>query len=205
MNSLTLVSISLCLAFLNTIIIHLIKTKFPKYYFSLGQLVVTDQEDISFPGLLTKFCPPIFISIFIGFFFNLQGMEITILFGFFSSFLVIWPVILNGDELLSWEAKKKIKVLYLIYFFYILSYISFSLLGFLIGKSLKGVRVTNIASSLIDAYTNWLPFVQNIVTNIISGIVVAIIAGIFTSTFRFLLRKLNKNLIEEKNKAINGK
>ena len=132
-------------------------------------------------------------------------MEITILFGFFSSFLVIWPVILNGDELLSWEAKKKIKVLYLIYFFYILSYISFSLLGFLIGKSLKGVRVTNIASSLIDAYTNWLPFVQNIVTNIISGIVVAIIAGIFTSTFRFLLRKLNKNLIEEKNKAINGK
>ena len=51
MNSLTLVSISLCLAFLNTIIIHLIKTKFPKYYFSLGQLVVTDQEDISFPGL----------------------------------------------------------------------------------------------------------------------------------------------------------
>ena len=117
MYSLTLVSISLCLAFLNTIIIHLIKTKFPKYYFSLGQLVVTDQEDISFPGLLTKFCPPVFMSIFIGFFFNLQGMEITILFGFFSSFLVIWPVILNGDELLSWEAKKKIKVLYLIYFF----------------------------------------------------------------------------------------
>lgn len=202
MNIITLVSISLGFSFFNTFIIHIIKTKFPKSYFSLGQLVVTDQDDISISGLLTKFVPPILISIIIGLLFNQNGLEITILFGFFSSFLVIWPVILSGDELLSWEAKRKIKVLYLIYFFYILSYISFSLLGFLVGKTIKGVQFGVFFSKIVQAYSNWTPFVQGIVSNTISGLIVAIIAWFFATVFRALMKKFQNILIEEKNKII---
>ena len=202
MHALVLVSISLGFAFLNTYIVHVIKTKFPRFYFSLGQLVVTDQEDISIAGLLTKFLPPILISTIIGIAFSSNGMELTILFGFFSSFLVVWPVILSGDELLSWQAKKKINVLYLIYFFYVLSYISFSLLGLLIGKTVKGIRVENVITDLIKAFPSWSLFVQSVVSNIISGIVVAVIAGIFTLLFRFLMKKFRMILIEDQNKAI---
>ena len=205
MKTLVLVSISLGLAFLNTLIIHVIKTKFPKFYFSLGELVVTDKEDISFSGLLTKFTPPIFIAIIIGVFFKSNGLELTILFGFFASFLVVWPVILSGDELLSWEAKKKINVLYLIYFFYILAYITFSLLGFLIGKSLRGVRVTNFFSNIMNAYTSWSPFFQAIVTNIISGIIVALLAFVFTRIFRSLIRILNRKMADERDKLYEAK
>lgn len=205
MKTLVTVSISLGLAFLNTLIIHTIKTKFPKLYFSLGELVVTDKEDISFSGLLTKFTPPIIIGIIIGFLFNTDGLELTIMFGFFASFLVVWPVILSGDELLSWEAKNKINILYLIYFFYILSYIFFSLLGFLIGKTLKGVRVTNFFSNIMNAYTNWPPFLQSIVTNIISGLIVALLACIFTRIFRSLLKRLNKKIADERDKLYDAK
>lgn len=201
MNVLLLVSISLVLAFLNTYIIHIVKTKFPKIYFSLGQLIVTDQEDISIAGLITKFFPPVVISIFIGLLSNTNGMELTVLFGFFSSFLVVWPVILTGDELLSWQAKKKINVLYLIYFFYILSYIFLSLLGLLIGKTLKGITVGNFIIDLIDAYSSWSPLMQSVISNIISGIIVTVIAGIFTFIFRALLKKLKTVLIEEQNKV----
>ena len=200
MNIIQSVFICLGFSFFNTFIIHIIKTKFPKCYFSLGQLVVTEQDDISISGLLTKFIPPILLSIIIGLLFNESGLEITILFGFFSSFLVIWPVILSGDELLSWEAKRKIRVLYLIYFFYILSYISFSLLGFLIGKTIRGVQFGIFFSKLVQSYSNWTPFVQGLVSNTISGLIVTIIAWFFAMIFQILMKQFKNIVYEEKNK-----
>ena len=202
MNVFGIIVFSLGFSFLNTFVIHIIKTKFPKSYFSLGQLVVTEKDDISISGLLTKFLPPVIIGIIIGMTFKKTGLEVSILFGFFSSFLVIWPVLLCGDELLTFQAKRKIKILYLIYFFYILSYISFSLLGFLIGKTIKGVRFVDIISGIVDTYSKWPDFLQGLVSNVISGLIVAAIAGLFTIIFRSLIRKIQKILIDEHNSSV---
>ncbi|MFA5851141.1 MAG: hypothetical protein WC820_00410 [Spirochaetales bacterium] len=201
MDNIELVAFALLLAFLNTFLIHSIKTKFPKYYFSLGQLVITENEDISIGGLVTKFGPPIIFGAALGMIFGKHALELTLLYAFFSSFLVIWPVILSGDELLSWEAKNKINVLYLIYFFYILSYEAFAYLGYWIGLVVRGIKVQDWTFGLITAYPNWSPLAQGIVNNIISGAILAIIGAMLAFLYRKLFKVLWRKISEERTKV----
>jgi hypothetical protein len=200
MKSIWLVVDALLLSFLNTLLINVIKKKFPRFYFSLGELVVTEKEDISIGGLITKFAPPILISFFVGLFAKESGFELTLLFGFFASFLVIWPVVLSGNELLSWEAKKKIRVLYLIYFFYIVTYVLFSLLGYWIGISTSGIKTVNYLSLLIDAYPTWPPLVQGVVSNAISALIIALLGAISALAYKRLFKVLWKKIKEERRK-----
>jgi hypothetical protein len=201
MIALKITVISLLLALLNIFIIHIVKVKFPKYYFSLGQMVITEKEDISAKGLITRFLPPVVFGIIIGFISKNDGLQIAILFGFFSSFLVIWPVLLSGDELLSWEARKKIKTLYVIYAFYIMSYLVLSVLGYYAGRSFDNINVASLFSTVVNNYPNWPIIYQDIFSGCISTAIIGISGAMLAYIFGKLLKALNKKIIEDRRKT----
>ncbi|MDR2596463.1 MAG: hypothetical protein LBC76_03990 [Treponema sp.] len=193
---LIIVGISLLIAFLNIFITHMIKTKFPKAYFSLGEIIITENDDISIFGIITKFCPPFMTGLVIGLLPIVYNMEITLLFSFFASFLVVWPVILSGNSLLSWEMKKRIKTLYLLYVFYIVTYILFALFGNFLGKRITGIdlNIEPILGKINGIYNSWNPFIQNIFGGVIGSAIFASISTILISIYKFLLKKLKKSV-----------
>ena len=205
MDSIKIVVIALFLSFVNIFIIHIVKTKFPKSYFSLGQLVITERDDISIGGLITKFLPPVIISIIIGLFTGNEGLPIVILYGFFASFLVIWPVVLSGNEILSWDAKKKIKTLYLIYSFFIISYVILALLGYNAGKAFQSVDLKSWISNIITEYPNWPKIEQDLFTGCISAAVIGIIGTGIAFIFRKAVNRLKKLIYEENLKQMEKK
>ena len=105
-------------AFITIITIIILRISFPEIYFSVGQLIVTSDKDITVSGLFVKFLPPLIYSFFLTFF--VESFAYIALYGFLASFLVVWPVILTGNDLLSEDARKKKGTLYFIYFLYIL-------------------------------------------------------------------------------------
>jgi hypothetical protein len=109
------IAISLAISFLSIGFIRFIRLKFPRHYFSLGQLIVDEREDITGSALFLKFIPPFFFSLLLGITQTPSATEIAVASSFFSSFLVLWPVLLCRDELLSRKARKRIRFLYLVY------------------------------------------------------------------------------------------
>lgn len=198
MSAVWIMGISLLLAFLNILMIRFVRIHFPKFYFSLGQLIITEREDISLMGFVTKFFPPFIISLILGLLNLKNSNEITILFSFFSSFLVIWPVILCGDELLSWEAKKKKNILYMIYFFYISEYIVFAEFGVFVGKTIRGISVFEFIGKLISQYNTWSLLIQNIVAGFIGSFLFAIVAFIISKIYKRLFKGLWTKIIAER-------
>ena len=193
-------ALALCLAFINIIIIHTIKCKFPIHYFSLGQIIINEHEDITIIGIFTKFLPPLVISIFLGFFKESNSLESSLLFTFFASFLVIWPVILSKNELLSWEARKKINILYVIYTLYISQYMILGAFGNFIGVSIKhGVKRINILSFL-EKYDNLSNFNQNIIAGLIASAMFSIMILIVNKIYKLSIMKLKKVLEEDRRK-----
>jgi hypothetical protein len=189
---LLIVFISLFLAFLNIFIIHTIKTKFPKAYFSLGEIIITEKDDISISGIITKFSPPFITGLVIGLLPITYDIEISFLFSFFASFLVVWPVILSGNELLSFKVKKRIKTLYLLYFFYIITYILFAFLGNFLGKRFMGINLNlqPIMGKINDIFNSLNPLTQTIT----GGIIVSAIIATLIRIYRFLINKLRKSI-----------
>jgi hypothetical protein len=195
MGLIIIVCISLCIAFFNIFIIHLIKIKFPKAYFFLGEMIITEKDDISILGIITKFCPPLITGIIIGLLPIKHGFEITIMYSFFASFLVVWPVILSGNELLSWEAKKKIKALYLIYVFYITIYIILALFGNFLGNKIREMNIDheNLLGNINETYNSWNPLTKDFFWEVIRplGGVIAVPVLII---YRLLVKNLNKKI-----------
>lgn len=198
MQLIVIVGISLFLAFLNISIIHMIKIKFPKSYFSLGEMIITEKDDISTSGIITKFSPPLIIGLIIGLLSIKNGLEITILFSFFAAFLVVWPVILSGNELLSFELKKKIKTLYLLYIFYIVIYILSALFGNFIGNMIKGIDINlePLLGNLYNVYNSWNTFTQGIVTSIIGAAIFSIVGFLLIKIYRFIIEGLKRKIQE---------
>ena len=198
MEQLLIFSISLIFAFINIFIIHIIKTKFPKAYFSLGEIIINEKDDITFSGIITKFLPPLLFGIIICLLPIKNNFETVLIYSFFASFLVIWPVIISGNELLSIEARKKIKTLYLIYFFYIIIYILFALFCYFIGNIIKGINFESLSlvGNLNNIYYSWSILTQNIIASIIGSAIFALIAFFLIKIYKYLVKKL-KNRIND--------
>ena len=104
----------------------------PEKYFYFGRLIDGFDEEISFLGFLFRIAIPLFSSICISIVFilskmNVSPMTASIIVGFMSAFLLVWPDFYN-PELISTKyqtQKKKLFILYLIVM------IIFSLMGYL--------------------------------------------------------------------------
>lgn len=192
------VGLALCLALLNIAAIRFVRIHFPKSYFSLGQIVVTEKEDISLSGILVKFLPPFITGVLLGIVNIKNVIEICVLFGFFASFLVVWPVILAGDELLSCDAMKRIKTLYLIYFLYISQYIILAVFGLSIGKGLVGFSLFSTIGKFLNKYDQLSPLWQNVLGGAIGSALFVAISGAILKVYRFLFKGLFHRISDER-------
>ena len=194
--------ISLTLAFLNIFFIHIVKRKFPRHYFSLGQIIIKENEDITFRGVMTKFFPPFVISYFIGLLNSNNSLEMSLIFTFFASFLVIWPVVLSKEELLSWEALKKINILYVIYFLYVSQYMILGLFGNFLGQTTKN-GINNFSFlKYVSLYEQQSILVQNIIGGVIGSAIFSVIIFTFNSIYKFTFRKLRWAMAEDERKRL---
>lgn len=197
MSIILVVFILLFLSFIAVYMVHIVKVKFPRHYFSLGQILIDDNDDVTILGFLTKIAPPFLICLVVGFVNRSTGFEMSLLVGFFSSFLVIRPVILCRGELLSQPVIRRIRLLFLIYIFYICTYLVLSFFGFFLGSLLRGVDISRI-SNLIDAwYTARTRILQDTVVALIVTSIVGVIFVILKRTIVSLAKRLREKILAD--------
>lgn len=120
----------LLLSFLTVIAIRLLKRSYSHSYFSIYQLIISEEDPFTFLGLMIIMLPPFIGSIFISALLGEGQLGFVILYGLMTALLIIWPVLLHARELLPPGAYKKRKSVYFIYFIFVVIYITLTFGGY---------------------------------------------------------------------------
>lgn len=182
-------------AILTIYAIKFIKNNFSFAYFSFTHIIDPEEKDLNLLGLITIFLPPFIGNIILAVLF--YRIEYCIIYGFLTSFLVIWPVISKPHELLTERVYPKRKALYFIYFTYVFIYTLISIGSYnLIIYISKSQIVSNIKiDNLLNSYNEFHPLYQSIISNLASQIIWVIAVAILV----FLYAKARSKLLSESN------
>ena len=88
----------LLFAIITTITIRILKISYSHHYFSLYQLIFSDDDPFTFWGLMIILMPTFLGSILVTLLF--KELEYALFYGFLTAFLIIWPVIIYTRQLL---------------------------------------------------------------------------------------------------------
>ena len=171
--------IVLIFSILNIAIVVFIRKIFPASYFSLGQFVDSYKNDITYRGLIIRFLPPFILAIILSMLLNILKVtnieEYIITFGFLSSFLIVWPVFLIPDQILSPEAYRKLRTLYFIYLMFIITHVIITDFGFFIYSTCLNIfSISFISKIFIDNFD-----LKSIFNNLLSAGLYSILGLIF--------------------------
>lgn len=199
MSSIAIFVISLLIALTSILLTIVLRLKFPRTYFSLGQVIIGEREDISIRAIFARIGTPFFASMLVGISKLPNGFEIAGLSSFLTSFLVIWPVVLESRELLSYPALQRKRTLYLVYTLYVCASILIGLSGWLFGAQIAGIRL----HELVAVIDSWTGIKRDIAVNGIISVLFGVPTAIFTTIFINALNRWKANVrsaprIEEK-------
>lgn len=182
---------TLLISIITVLIIRILKKSYSHQYFSIYQLIFSDEDPFNFWGLMIILAPPFLGSIFLSLLF--RRLDYVLLYGFLTSFFTIWPVIMYTRHLLPPGAYNKRKSIYFMYFLYTIIYIVLSFGGFCLSNS-----IFNINSSL-----SRIIILYDKCPNIIQGLIDNSLWIIILTFCTYVYNKVKKN-IKEVSKEING-
>ena len=179
MSLVTIFVISLAISLGSILITIVLRLKFPATYFSLGQVTIGEREDITISAIVARLGTPFVISMIVGISKLPSGLEIAVVSSFLSSFLVVWPVVLESRELLSYRALQRIWALYFVYALFVSASVLAGLSGWTIGSQIVGSRLSEF-EEIVDS---WTGIKREIATNGIVSAVFVIPTTIITTIF----------------------
>lgn len=167
----------------------------PRFYFSLSQIVLSSEKDITVKGLVQTYLPHYIGSIILSAVLIGKNAESVILYGFFTSFLIVWPPILYSRELIDSTAYNKKNTLYLIYLVYIVSVIFVTNGGFMTYVMITENFLSQnlFIPEFLKFYETLHPLYQNLLACTIYGG----ITGFFICLYRKLAKRIFNPKIEE--------
>jgi hypothetical protein len=190
--------IILLLAILTIIIQRKILCAFPGTYFSIQDIITTNQNEINLFGFLLRFMLILIFSLVIAFLYK-GDIESIIIYSILVSFLLIWPFILDQivyrnkpeEELYSIRkmTNKLIKKYLIVYFMYSIICILVSLLSIPIYNFIKN-NPSILYKYLQEKYILLDQLQQSIISNIISFLILSILSYFATK----ILKKIVKNV-----------
>jgi hypothetical protein len=188
----------LLLAILTIILLRKILCAFPSKYFSIQDIVTTNDNEINLFGFFLRFVLILIFSLAIAFIYK-GDIEFIITYSILVSFLLIWPFILeqiiyrnkSAEEFYSIikMTNKQIKNYLIVYFMYSIICILVSLLSIPIYNLINNKPII-LYKYLLEKYILLDQLQQDIISNIISGIILATL--IFISK-KILIRVLKNN------------
>lgn len=145
------------------LITRIIKNKFPKSYFAINHILLSDKNTLTSEEVIVLFTPAYFGSIILSSIFEGLNIEYIFVYGFLTAFLVIWPVLLYSKELLPTEVYRKKEILNLLYFFYIVTIVTVSYGGYVTFITINNLLTKNQIrfNGFLNFYGNINPFFQN--------------------------------------------
>ena len=174
----------LLLAILTIIIQRKILCAFPGTYFSIQNIITTNQNEINLFGFLLRFVLILIFSLVIAFIYK-GDIESIIIYSILVSFLLIWPFILNQiiyknkHEEGFWPERrmtnKLIRNYLIVYFMYSIICILVSLISIPIYNLVKN-NPTILYKYLLEKYILLDQFQQSVISNTISGIILIILS-----------------------------
>lgn len=174
---------------ITVIITRNMKNRFSHLYFSINQILISNEDNLSLAETIFLFLPTFVGSFILSLIFGQDSFAFVLLYGFFTPFLIIWPVLVYGKQLLPYEAYRKMNILYLLYGFYTISLIFISYGGFISSWSLysflSGKELT--FNHFLDFYANTNPFFQNMIWIAIA------------SLFGFIVKSLKRKILRGSN------
>jgi hypothetical protein len=191
--------IILLLAILTIIIQRKILCAFPGTYFSIQDIITTNQNEINLFGFLLRFALILIFSLVIAFIYK-GDIESIIIYSILVSFLLIWPFILDQiiyrnkpeEELYSIRkmTNKQIKNYLFVYFMYSIICILVSLLSIPIYNLIKN-NPSILYKYLLEKFILLDQLQQSVISNIISFLTLSILSHFAT---KILKKKLKTNL-----------
>lgn len=145
------------------LITRIIKNRFPKSYFAINHILLSDKKTLTYEEVITLFAPVYLGSIILSVLFRGVNIEYIFVYGLLTAFLLIWPVLLYSKELLILEVYKKKEILNLLYFFYIVTTMTVSYGGYVTFITINNLLNKNKISfnGFLNFYDNINPFYQN--------------------------------------------
>lgn len=140
-------------------------------YDAIYEVVVSD-KDVSIIGLLYRTVISVGLGFFVAILVSSDKIFFASLSAFLGSFMLIWPAILYGNELLPFEAIRKRKLLTVVYLSFVLS----STLGGFIGGLIQHFSSPNT----INVFVNISSFY---VKQVVIGVIIAIIVSLILHKF----------------------
>lgn len=148
------------------------------YYFGFGEIVYGFRTSLKPLAVILKFLMIICFTFIIQFFFR---NELQILLGvFLGSFLIVWPAILNPEHI-DYRLRNRRKVVYLIYFCFIIASIY---------AGYWGIKLNSILTPIIKGYFKQLFTVNRIVPFIIDGVLFSGLVVFFTKLNSILNKEI---------------
>ena len=146
------------------------------YYFGFGEIVYGFKTSIKPIAVIVKFLMIICFTFIIQFLFQ---NELLVLSGvFLGSFLIVWPAILNPENI-DYRLHNRRKIVYLLYFCFILASVY---------AGYWGIKLTSILTPIIKGYFKQLFTVNRIVPFLIDGIIFSGLVVLFNK-FNSILNK----------------
>lgn len=187
----------LLLSFLTVIVIRILKRSYSHRYFSIYQLIVSEEDPFNFFGLMIIMLPLFIGSILISALLGEGQLGLVIIYGLMTALLTIWPILLHACELLPPGAYKKRKSVYFIYFIFVIIYISLAFGGyssyFTLINGING-RIS-IISNIFSLYDKLPGLIRGIFDNCLWILVVWIATA--------LQKKIKNNIKEVPDKVDN--
>lgn len=201
MTPLAVLGISLAIALVSIAFIRFIRVRFPRHYFSLGQIIIDEREDITVVAFIFKFLPPFTFSLLLSATRIPSATQIALASSFLSSFLVIWPVLLCRDELLTYRARQRVKILYLVYVLYVTQYIVLSIFGLFVGKLIAGFELGRLVGLFLKNYSQWSSFTQNVVGGFVGAALFAMTSFIIGRLYSRAMNAFKAKIAADQAKA----
>ncbi|MCB2339100.1 hypothetical protein [Clostridium estertheticum] len=167
--------------------ISIIKVKFSSKYFSLRQIIVSENQDITLVGLILTFSPPLIISTFLSFLTAQDKLQTCIAYGFLTSFLIVWPTLFNSRQLLDTRTYKKKNSLYFIYAIYVAIYMLVSYGGYIICSTISSNKV--IYEITLPRFLQFYSSLNVLYQNLISNAIWLVIVYVSIFAYKVILKK----------------
>ena len=190
METIKIVSLSLVISIISIVLIRYFRVGFPRHYFSLGQILIDDNDNskVSNTAILVRFSPPLLTGLVVGLLRLQHGLEIALMSSFFGSFLVVWPVMLVPKELLTLQAYRRKKALYLIHWLYVITSVALGTTGWLLGTQGSGLP------TFLSRITYWTLFGQNVFATVVVNVIVLTVIGLLSRLFTILWKEWKRRV-----------
>jgi len=157
------------------VIVKKLSILFSDKYFSIVSLLTSHFKYLNMRGTFILFSTPIIVSLALSLWlFDNQELYLYIFaYGFLTTFLTLWPILINPQKELS---PAIYKYRFKLYFLYIIYFLLYELVCEATQITCTG-KLNLYYSNFLGTYTKLDPFMQNVISNIFSTLFWVIIAG----------------------------